>query len=157
MMKGLVAKHIERRSFWHGANDIHWKLMMVKLEGQPVMKLRDAEAQDSKKDKRFPLHTLSAIRTFKNGEVGIRQQEKIADNRRRSNSTSVVSKLISSVRSQQTTKFTYGIELTINDRSLLFFLNTKEEFSNWTRLFKLIVEMNERRIPVTLINPWDYE
>ena len=33
MMKGLVAKHIERRSFWHGANDIHWKLMIVKLEG----------------------------------------------------------------------------------------------------------------------------
>lgn len=69
-------------------------------------------------------------------------------------------KLITSIGSRQTSKFDFGFEIIIGDQAqekLLIFVNTKEEFNNWTRLFSLIVEMNEKKIPVTLINPFDYE
>lgn len=32
LMKGIVAKHIERRNIFH-SNDVHWKLLVVKLQG----------------------------------------------------------------------------------------------------------------------------
>lgn len=32
LMKGMVAKHIERRNFFH-SNDVHWKWLIVKLTG----------------------------------------------------------------------------------------------------------------------------
>ena len=66
-------------------------------------------------------------------------------------------RLITNYGTKETTFFRYGFELTITERQYLFFVNTYEEFANWTRLFKLIVEMNNRKIPVTLINPFDYE
>lgn len=54
-------------------------------------------------------------------------------------------------------EFNYAFELTIGDKDLLFFVKTKPEFLNWIRLFSLIVEMNKRKIPATLVNPFDYE
>ena len=32
LLKGMVAKHIERRTLFHG-KDIHWKWLIVKLQG----------------------------------------------------------------------------------------------------------------------------
>jgi hypothetical protein len=65
--------------------------------------------------------------------------------------------LITRIGSRERTNFNYGFELTVGERPYLFFVNTHEELVNWTRMFRLIVEMNTRKLPVTLINPFDYE
>ena len=69
----------------------------------------------------------------------------------------MLTKLIQTVGTKQNTKFKYGFELVVDKRPYLFYLNDQDEFANWSRLFGLIVEMNTRKIPVTLINPYDYE
>jgi hypothetical protein len=63
--------------------------------------------------------------------------------------------------SQKTTrdveKFQMGIDLHFDgDKRLLFFLKNQLDYSIWIRVFRTIVEMNTRRIPVTLVNPFDY-
>jgi len=60
MMKGMVAKHIENRNFFHG-NDIHWKTLIVKLTGQPILKMREVNDINGENDKRFPLHIISSL------------------------------------------------------------------------------------------------
>lgn len=75
LMKGLCAKHIERRNIFH-SNDVHWKLLVVKLQGQPVIKIRNAEDPNSKNSKRFSIHTVTAIKIFENDAVRKRQLEK---------------------------------------------------------------------------------
>jgi hypothetical protein len=69
----------------------------------------------------------------------------------------MIGKLITSLGTKENTNFKFGFELTVNLRTYLFYVNDRDEFNNWTRLFGLIVEMNARKIPVTLINPYDYE
>jgi len=39
----------------------------------------------------------------------------------------------------------------------MFFLKSQIEYSLWMKAFKLIEEMNRRKIPVILVNPFDYE
>ena len=39
----------------------------------------------------------------------------------------------------------------------MFFLKSQIEYSLWMKVFKLIEEMNRRKIPVILVNPFDYE
>lgn len=52
----------------------------------------------------------------------------------------------------------FGIELTFDEeKCLLFYVKTQIEHSLWLRSFKLIEEMNRRKIPVTLVNPFDYD
>jgi hypothetical protein len=64
LMKGIVAKHIERRNLFHG-NDVHQKMLIVKLSGQPVLKIREADAMTGS-DKRYGLHTITALHVFEN-------------------------------------------------------------------------------------------
>lgn len=141
LMKGMVAKHIEHRNFFHG-NDIHWKTLIVKLQGQPVLKLRDTDDDSNNNDKRFPLHTITAMRVYENEEVSARQEEKVQEQHRRSMSGSFISRIFSRMGSRDRTKFAYGFELDIGKRPFLFFVNTYEELVNWKRLFSLIIEMN---------------
>jgi hypothetical protein len=39
----------------------------------------------------------------------------------------------------------------------MFFEKSQIEYSLWMKVFKLIEEMNRRKIPVILVNPFDYE
>jgi hypothetical protein len=39
----------------------------------------------------------------------------------------------------------------------MFFVSSKIEWSIWLDVLRLIAEMNQRRIPVTLVNPFDYQ
>jgi hypothetical protein len=100
---------------------------------------------------------VTAIKIFENDAVRKRQLEKQRELRIWSASADLFTRLITNYGTKESTFFRYGFELTIAERQYLFFVNTYEEFGNWTRLFKLIVEMNIRKIPVTLINPFDYE
>ena len=55
-------------------------------------------------------------------------------------------------------RFEFGIELKFQeDKSLMFFLKSQIEHALWMKVLKLIEEMNKRKIPVTLVNPFDYE
>jgi len=67
LMKGIVSKHIEKRTLFHG-NDVHQKILIVKLLGEPVLKIREIESFTSN-DKKFGLHTISALKLFQNTEV----------------------------------------------------------------------------------------
>jgi len=50
-----------------------------------------------------------------------------------------------------------GIDLHFEgDKRLLFFLKYQLDYDIWLKVFRTIVEMNTRRIPVTLVNPFDY-
>jgi hypothetical protein len=52
----------------------------------------------------------------------------------------------------------FGIELKFQeDQSLMFYLKSQIEHALWMKVLKLIEEMNKRKIPVTLVNPFDYE
>jgi hypothetical protein len=71
-MKGMVAKHIERRNFFH-SNDVHWKWLIVKLTGQPVLKVREPDSSP-KREKKFALHNITALNAFEGNEVCKKQE-----------------------------------------------------------------------------------
>ena len=39
----------------------------------------------------------------------------------------------------------------------MFFVLSQLEYTLWLETFKLVLEMNLRKIPVTLVNPFDYD
>lgn len=54
--------------------------------------------------------------------------------------------------------YKFGFELTFaEDKELMFYVKSQIEYKNWVRVFQLIEEMNKRKIPMTLVNPYDYE
>ena len=134
--------------------------MTLDLGRQPALFLAKKQG-DLSKQKRFQLHLITKVEGYEAEQLNKRVTERERERKERSRSKGAVARFF-----QQAVECTnaglydnnYGIDITFQEeKSLLFYVQTQIEFSLWLRAFKLIEEMNQRKIPVTLVNPFDYD
>lgn len=120
-MKGIVAKNIENKTIFHG--DFHFKQLVVKLVGQPILKIKDRNSVTDKKEKSFALHLISKLTTYKSTEeVTQKQIQKTNERKERNKSRNLFVRMFSSDSRLEKNEFKYAFELTIGEKDLLFFV-----------------------------------
>ena len=54
-------------------------------------------------------------------------------------------------------KTDFGFSLKTEDKTYIFFTSTLDESKLWVRILSLIIEMNQKKLSINLINPFDFE
>ena len=108
------------------------------------------------------IHHITKFEVLIEDELKNRKREHSQQRQERTRSKSSVKRFFAGLIEGQGTLageciWKYGFEVTINERPYLFYVQTPAEHSLWVRIFSILIEMNERKIPVTLVNPFDYE